>query len=83
MIQTLEERHDDQIPPKPKTYVYRCPRCGSLIQFDNSDIIHEWDWEDDNHYVWCPICKHQIESWWLWRWAHRLGFYKLFHKINS
>lgn len=82
MIVTLQERHKDEQKPKIKTYIYKCSCCDSLIQFDNTDIIDEWYWGDNEHYIWCPVCKHKIILWWLWRWLHRVKFYKIFHKMN-
>ena len=83
MIQILEEKHNDQIHPKIKTYVYRCHHCGSTIQFDNNDIIEEIDWIDEEHYVWCPVCHHSIDIWWISKWRHRKGIYDLFHRKRN
>ena len=83
MIQTLEKHEYQNRAPKTKTYIYRCGYCGSVIQFDNTDIKEEIYYTDIDHYAVCPECNHVINVWWISKWYHRTGIYKLFHKIKK
>lgn len=58
-MRVIEEHRKDLVPKKNPKYIYRCDRCGSVLEVEESDIKCEGWYDDIEEYFTCPVCKHQ------------------------
>ena len=67
-MRVIEEHRRDLVPRKSKKYIYRCDKCGSILEVDSYDIKDECWYDYEEEYCVCPVCNHRI-----------VIFFKLFH----
>lgn len=46
-----------KIPPKNQVWVVKCQNCGTILQYDKSDITHD---QREGSYIQCPECAKYI-----------------------
>lgn len=84
-MKIIEEKHNNINPePNEQKYRMRCPRCGSLLEFTESEIdviqIYGDGVLNPDHfeeYIICPICSHESNIW--PKFFKRKGVYNFFH----
>lgn len=67
-MRVIEEHRKDLVPKKNPKYIYRCDKCGSVLEVEKRDIKIECWYTDVEEYCLCPVCGHRI-----------MTFLKLFH----
>ena len=73
-MKVLEEHHNHELK-KNNTYINRCPRCGSILEFEDKDIKFDEYCGDINKTIICPICDcwfgpflvFHSKKWWKFR----------------
>lgn len=64
--------------PSEKQFIYKCPCCGSVLQFSEDDIESTVYLQDIHEWVKCPVCSQDMTI--CGRLFHRPKIYKFFHK---
>lgn len=78
-MRVIEEYRKDLVPKKNSKYIYRCDRCGSVLEIDDDDIELQEEWGDIEEYFICPVCGHRRSVFGI-KWHHLKSFRKLFNK---
>lgn len=47
-----------KIPPIDKSWIVKCDKCGSILQYNQDDITHD---QREGSYVKCPECHGYID----------------------
>lgn len=47
-----------KFPQKNKSWVVKCENCGTILQYEEGDIIHD---QREGSYVQCPECNKYID----------------------
>ena len=71
-MRVIEEHRNDLKPPKSRIYIYKCDRCGSILDVEKKDIRYRACWNDVEEYFTCPVCHHD-----------RIVFPIKFHHLKS
>ena len=57
-MRVIEEHRNDLKPPESRVYIYKCDRCGSILEVEEKDIHYSECWDDIEEQFICPVCKH-------------------------
>lgn len=80
-MKTIEEHRNDLIskPPKSRAYIYKCDKCGSILEVDKSDIHYSQEYGDVSEYFTCPVCGNNQYVFMI-KFFHLKSLRKLFNK---
>jgi len=71
-MKVIEEHRNDLKPSKSRVYIYKCDRCGSILEVEEKDIHSGVYWDDGEEHFTCPVCQH-----------YRIVFPIKFHHLKS